>query len=83
MLILNTYVEKIEHMSILQTIEKEKAIERSSCDFVIRVKTFYASNKDQTIFEACSNIISRTTKNDDLFDEFFQDDVIVFQRFRL
>ena len=76
LLILNTYVEKIEHMSILQTIEKEKAIERSSCDFVIRVKTFYASNKDQTIFEACSNIISRTTKNDDLFD--YNTDGLIF-----
>jgi hypothetical protein len=74
--ILNTFIEKLEHISVLKQDTREKSTEKSSCDFVVQTKTFYATSETQTIFEACSNIITKNNDNDDLFD--YNTDGLIF-----
>ena len=74
--ILNTFIEKLDHISVMKQDLREKSTEKSSCDFVVRTKTFYATSDTQTIFEACSNIISKNNDNDDLFD--YNTDGLIF-----
>lgn len=74
--ILNTFIEKLDHISVLKQDVREKMAEKGSCDFVVRTKTFYATSDTQNIFEACSNIITKNNDNDDLFD--YNTDGLIF-----
>ena len=65
--ILNSYIEQLDAISIINENMKEKEGKKGYCNFTIRMKKFYSSLDSGNIFTACFNIMSKTAENDDLF----------------
>lgn len=75
--LLNNFVELLKLKSILETKgEVEKKIPTHAVDFRVKCKTFYSSNKNMSVFSACSKILSMTQENDNLFE--YNTDGLIF-----
>lgn len=56
--ILNQFIEKLELSSVVKSSSDEKQPIVNPCNFQIKCKTFYIGNKNNSIFQSCSKILS-------------------------